>query len=122
MTTDTRPLIPGYLRAHLLMTDYELAYMKDDLERFAEKAGYRLGRVFVERVDSVPAVFGALLELLEQDRPEAVVIPSAVHLAPLGIRAEQLHYLEAATGVRVLVVNSPLATAGGAGVAPAATP
>lgn len=106
MTTDSRAVVPGYLRAHLLMTETELADIKDDLARFADKYGYELGRVFVERIDRVPAAFGALLELLDRDKPAAMVIPSALHFAPLGLPPQLMHHLEATTGVRVLMANS----------------
>jgi hypothetical protein len=105
--TQAPPVIPGYVRAHLLMTKTELADIKDELGRFAENLGYSLGRVFVERIDQVPAAFAALLEVIEQDRPEAVVVPSALHLAVLGLPPKIMYYLHAVTGTRVLLVNAP---------------
>jgi len=82
--SETR-VIPGYVRAHLLMTEHELADTKDRLAHFAESEGYTLGTVYVERIDRAPAAFGALIEAVERDQPEAIVIPCALHLAVLGL-------------------------------------
>ena len=103
----TRPdaPIPGYLRAHLLLTEEELADARGRLAQFAESEGYRLGTVYVERIDHAPAAFGALIQSLEHDRPEAIVIPNVLHLAGLGIPPQLIHYLQSVTGVRVLVAH-----------------
>lgn len=106
-TGDPRPIVPGYLRAHLLMTENELADITKTLQRFADREGYALGRVFIEHIDRTPAAFGALFDELQRDRPEALVIPSMLHLAPLGLPPKLMHHLQATTGVRVLVANAP---------------
>jgi hypothetical protein len=103
----TRPAapIPGYLRAHLLVTEEELDDAKGRLAHFAESEGYTLGTVYVERVDLAPAAFGALIQSLEHDGPEAIVIPNVLHLAGLGIPPQLIHYLQSVTGVQVLVAH-----------------
>jgi hypothetical protein len=102
-----RPLMLGYVRAHLLMTERELSVLKQELARFAQQEGYALGTVYVERIDRIPAALGALLEAVERERPAALVVPSVLHLAPLGLPPKVMHFLEATTGVRVLVAKVP---------------
>lgn len=102
----TRPLVLGYIRAHLLMTERELSASTQDLALFAHNEGYTLGTVYVERIDRIPAAFGSLLGAIERDQPAALVVPSVLHLVPLGPPPQLMHHLEATTGVRILVANS----------------
>jgi len=102
----TRPLAHAYLRAHLLMTETELADVKDRLERFARVEGYCLDRVFVERVDLMPAAYHALVDALEADDVAAVLVPTWQHLAVLGPPAVLRDHLQRTTGVRVVIAFS----------------
>jgi hypothetical protein len=61
----TRPLAHAYVRAHMMMTDTELADVKERLQHFAHREGYSIGTVFIERPDQVPAAFHALVEALD---------------------------------------------------------
>lgn len=106
MTVATRPLMFGYLRAHLLMTQTELADTKDRLAYVAHTEGYALGTVFIEHLPTVPAAFAALIEAVDQHGAEAIVVPSPMHLAVLGRPPLMTNYLQNVTGVRVLVANS----------------
>jgi hypothetical protein len=87
------------------MTEEELDDAKGRLAHFAESEGYTLGTVYVERVDLAPAAFGALIQSLEHDGPEAIVIPNVLHLAGLGIPPQLIRYLQSVTGVQVLVAH-----------------
>ena len=107
MSADDIPVVLGYLHAHLLMTENELANVTEDLGRCVEKAGYTLGRVFVEGLGEVAAAFTALMQLVNEQRPPAIVIPSVLHLAPLGLPPQLVHHLEVVMGVRILIANAP---------------
>lgn len=89
------------------MTEDELTGTTEDLRRCVEKAGYALGRVFVESLGEVAAAFTALIELVNEQRPPAIVIPSVLHLAPLGLPPQLVHHLEVVTGMRILIANAP---------------
>lgn len=103
--TDTRPLVLGYLRAHLLMTDTELDDVKERLHAYAARDGYTLGTVFVEHIDTLPAAFVAMVQAIERDEAKAIIVPNALHLAPLGLPPKVAHYLAATTGAQVLMAN-----------------
>jgi hypothetical protein len=97
-----RPLLLGYVRAHLLMTESELGDVKQDLADFAAREGYTLGRVYVERIDRAPAAFQTLVDDVRRQEVKAVVVPGLHHLAVLGVPTALKDHLEYYTGVRVL--------------------
>lgn len=100
---NSRPLAVAYLRAHLLTTEDELADAKRDLAAFAEREGYTLGQVHVERLDHAPAAFEALVAEVMREQVIAVIVPGTHHLAALGSPPSAIRYhLERTTGVRVL--------------------
>ncbi len=100
-----RPLAHAYLRAHLLMTETELADAKERLERFAAVEGYTLGTLFVERVDLIPAAYHALVDAIEAGGVAAVLVPTWQHLAVLGPPAVLRDHLQRTTGVRVVIAS-----------------
>jgi hypothetical protein len=106
MTDATRPLLLGYIRVHLLMTDNELSDTIERLGYFARCEGYALGTVFTEQVHSVPAAFAALVEAVDRDGAQAIVVPSMQHLAVLGRPPLLSDYLQRVTGVRVLAADA----------------
>ncbi len=102
----TKPLLLGYVRMHLLMTDNELADAKERLAYFAAVEGFSLGTVYVEQVDTAPAAFEALVESVNRYGVTAVVIPSMLHFAVLSSPAAIKDHFEKATGARVLVAST----------------
>lgn len=73
--TDSRPTLLGYIRADALTTDREVAQATSQLAAFADRVGYALATVFVERTDRVPAAFEALMTEAARLRASAVVMP-----------------------------------------------
>ncbi len=105
MTDSTRPLLLGYMRAHILMTADEIAAAADTLAAFASTEGFVLGTVYVEHARSAPAAFHALLDEIRRDNDVwAVAVPTPHHLAVGGRQAMQRH-LEHHGSVHVLVVQ-----------------
>ncbi len=107
MTNYTKPLLLGYLRMHLLMTDDELADVKERLERFADLEGFTLGTVYVEQLETSPAAFEALVEAVDRYEATAVALPSMLHFALLSAPAAIKDRFEHATGARVLIATTP---------------
>jgi hypothetical protein len=70
-----RPVLLGYVRADALTTERELAQSASDLAAFADREGYALGTVFVERTDRVPAAFEALMSEAARVGASAVLMP-----------------------------------------------
>lgn len=102
-----QPLALGYVRAHLLMTETELADARSELAHYAEREGYTLGMIFVEQPDTVPAAFRALVDRIRREEPQAILTPNALHLAVLGLPPRIMHLIYATTGVPVLLANLP---------------
>lgn len=73
--TNIRPLVLGYIRADALTTDQEVAQCTAALAGFADREGYVLSTVFVERTDKVPAAFEALMTEAARVGAQAVVMP-----------------------------------------------
>ncbi|MFC5260931.1 hypothetical protein ACFPJ1_02320 [Kribbella qitaiheensis] len=99
----TRPLLLGYIRRHLLMTDAELDDAEERLGLFAEIEGFTLGSVYVEHLETIPAAFEALVEAVNRYEVTAVVVPSMLHFALLSAPAAIKDRFEHITGARVLV-------------------
>ncbi len=98
-----RPLAHAYIRAHLLMTENELADVKERLAYYCHTEGLTLGKVFVERIDLAPAAYHALVDALEHDDAHAVLVPSLHHLAVLGPPTVLRDHLQRVTGLNVVV-------------------
>jgi hypothetical protein len=88
MDPHPRPLLLGYIRSHFLTTADEIAEAKVDLAAFAMAEGFALGTIYLERPETAPAAFQALVDEVRCDNDVwAVVVPTAHHLTDGGIRA-----------------------------------
>jgi hypothetical protein len=72
---------------------------------FAEREGYQLGRVYTEKVETVPEAFGALVQAVLEDKAAAVAVPSLHHFAVLGNPVALRDELQRVTGVPVLIAG-----------------
>jgi hypothetical protein len=101
----TRPLLLGYIRRHLLVTDAELDDARERLGLFAEAEGFTLGTVYIEHLETTPAGFEALVEAVSRYEVTAVVVPSMLHFALLSAPAAIKDRFEHITGARVLAAQ-----------------
>lgn len=101
----TRPLLLGYILKHLLMTDGELADIKDQLGQFAQVEGFAMGTIYTEETETTPAAFEALIAAVNRYEVTTVVIPSRLHFAALAITHDVRDTFERATGARVVIAN-----------------
>jgi len=102
-----KPLVLGYVRQHLLMTEDELDDVTSRLAYFASVEGFTTGTVFVEQCESTPAAFEALVQAICRHQATAVVLPSMLHFAVLGPPLAVRLTFERATGAQVLIATSP---------------
>lgn len=102
----TRPLLLGYILKHLLMTDGELADLKDQLEQFAEVEGFAMGTIYIEETETTPAAFEALIAAVNRYEVTTVVIPSRLHFAALAVTYDVKDTFERATSARVIIASS----------------
>lgn len=105
-TDYTRPLLLGYILKHLLMTDGELADLKDQLEEFAKVEGFAMGTIYTEETDTTPAAFEALIEAVNRYDVTTVVIPSRLHFDALAVTHDVRNTFERATGARVVIASN----------------
>src|SRR5436309_1467456 len=104
---DTKPLMLGYLRRELLVTDGQVEAVQRELARFAQDRGFCMGFTYVEQRGTWPAAFEALVEAVNRYVVTAVVLPSLLHFAALGAPTVIRDSLERATRARILVAQSP---------------
>lgn len=98
------PVVIGYIRQHLLMTQTEVRYAKEQLAYFADEQSLMLGEVYVEEIETWPAAFEALIEDAMRDDVGGVLLPSMLHFAVLGTSAKVKKHFEYLTGARVYAV------------------
>jgi hypothetical protein len=100
----TKPLLLGYLRRDLLVVDSQATELERRMADFAQVEGFAMGHTYVEKPDSWPSAFEALIESVNRYEVTAVVLPSLLHFA---MRDSPLHIketFERVTGARVLVL------------------
>ncbi len=103
----TKPLLLGYVRRDLLVTDGQVSQLEQAMTKFALASGYSMGFTYVEKPGTWPAAFGALVESVNQYDVTAVVLPSILHFMVLDASHDMKDIFERATGVRVMVLDSP---------------
>jgi len=80
--------------------------LRDELAASAEREGYTLGEVFIERDTGGSSAFAALIDALTQSKTPAVVVPDMCHFAHLlGLRVAMKDHLERETGARVVIIG-----------------
>jgi len=79
-----RPLALGYIREVSPLSEAEVAEATQDLAEFAEREGYALGTVYVERLEQTPAAFEALVASAIREEAVAVVVPGPHQIALIG--------------------------------------
>lgn len=102
----TRPLLLGYLRRDLLVTDSQVEELKWDMAAHAEAENFTMGHIYVEQPDSWLAAFEALAESINRYEVTAVVLPSLLHLTGIGMPTDIRDSFERSTGARLLVLTS----------------
>ena len=97
MSDRIRPLVLGYIREEVLRGE-RLASAQTRLEQFAHTEGFTLGTVFVERRQTAPWAFDALLEEIHRrDEAWAVVVPDIGHFDEAHHRAMSARQLDYAS-------------------------
>jgi hypothetical protein len=103
--TDESQLVHGYYREHLFMSAREKADIRARFSTYTAQKGYQLGKIFEEKVESVPAAFGELVEAVISDRAAAVVVPNLAHFAVLGNPIRVRDELRSVLQLAVLVTD-----------------
>ncbi|GAB3823084.1 hypothetical protein [Kribbella italica] len=99
----TRPLMLGYARRDLYITDDQVETMKEELRQFAQLEGFTRGTVYVEEADSAPAAYEALVASVNRYEVTAIVLPCLRHLGLLGDTQQVKRRFEQETGARIIL-------------------
>lgn len=94
------------------MTPTEHANLIARLVAAAELEGFVLGKVFTERVETVPEAFSALVRAVLDDEATGIVVPNLHHLSAVGSPAAVRAELQRAVGTPVLIADRILGAAG----------
>ncbi|MEV0284366.1 hypothetical protein AB0H36_09645 [Kribbella sp. NPDC050820] len=100
------PVLHGYFREHLLMTAAEKAEIRAGFAAFAKKNDYRLGKIFMERVETAPDALSALVTAALDDKAAAIAVPSLAHFSVFGHPIAIQKQLEAALHTPVLCTRT----------------
>ncbi|MGC4944363.1 hypothetical protein [Kribbella sp. DT2] len=99
------PLGLGYLQMGLLPAA-ELAETKSNMKGSAFAEGFVIGAIYMERAETSPAAFEALIDAINRYEVKAVVIPNLLHLAELAATNNIKEAFKRATGARLIMVGS----------------
>lgn len=100
-----RPVVLGYLRTPDGATDDVLAWLQRELADYAEREGFCLAAVFVERTGAGSAALTAVMDALKRREAQAVLLPALEHLSPSPASRQALrHLIERETGAQVLIM------------------
>jgi hypothetical protein len=101
-----RPLILGYLHFPHAVTDRRVAHVSREMAAYAEREGFTLAEVYVDRPHSNGAGFAALVDALAREEAAHVLVPALRHLAHTAALQRAIRVaLEHRTGAQVLVMH-----------------
>lgn len=80
MSTHTRPVLLGYIRADVLRNGTKVPDVEAQLEAFADREGCSLGTVYVHRGEAVGAFQALLAQVTRDEAAVGVVVPDLRHL------------------------------------------
>ena len=100
----------GYMRLPPDISEQAERRLRAELAAGAEREGYTLGEVFIERDVGGSSAFAALIDALTQSETPVVLVPDMCHFAHLpGLRTAMKDHLERETGARVVIITETAA-------------
>ncbi|MFC0624265.1 recombinase family protein [Kribbella deserti] len=99
-----KPIALGYVRTNPLTTRGEITAAKEHLAAYAVKEDLTLDRVYVDRPESQPEAYHALIEALQRRGIRLVLVPSLAHLGGHGSPLKT--HLEHYTHARILITQT----------------
>lgn len=102
-----RPLLLGYARRDLYLSDRHVDDLERELGAFAQLEGFAMGSVYLESPDTAPAAFEALVTSVNRYEVTAVVLPDLRHLALVGDPEAAKRQFERVTGARLILHDRP---------------
>jgi len=101
-----RPLIYGYLRVWTDTSDEDAARTERKLINYAEREGFTVAEIFVERPYLPVTAFDGLIQAIARTGTKDIVVPDLSHFCPyhrLGSSMKAI--LEHVAGARVWVIR-----------------
>jgi hypothetical protein len=103
VTDYIRPLLLGYARRDLYLSDRHVTAVKRGFGAFAQLEGFAMGSVYLEEPDTAPAAFEALVASVNRYEITTVVLPEWRHLALVGDPEAVRRQFERVTGARFVL-------------------
>jgi hypothetical protein len=102
-----RPSIYGYMRLAVSSdSPDESERIRVELGAFADREGFALDEVFIERLGATDSAFDVLIERLKTSETRNVLVPSLWHFARLpGLQEAMQQHIQRETGARIWVVQ-----------------
>ena len=101
-----RPLIYGYLRVWTDTTAQDAARTQRELTDYAEREGFTVAEIFVERPYLPVPAFSGLIQAIARTETKDIVIPDLSHFCPFhDLGAAMKAILEHVAGARVWVIR-----------------
>ncbi|MDN3263287.1 hypothetical protein QWJ26_26455 [Streptomyces sp. CSDS2] len=102
-----RPVMFGYMRLAASGEDGdESEVIKRELSAHADREGFTLQRVFIERLHADESALFTLTEAIKASGVKHVIVPSLWHFARLpGLQAAMREHIEQELGARLWIVQ-----------------
>ena len=101
-----RPLIYGYLRVWTDTTEQDAARVEAELIGYAQREGFTVAEVFVERPYLPVPAFSGLIQAIAHTKTKDIVIPDLTHFCSFhGLGETMKAILEHIAGARVWVIE-----------------
>jgi hypothetical protein len=103
VTDYTCPMLLGYARRDLYLSDRHVTAVKRGFGTFARLEGFAMGSVYLEEPDTAPAAFEALVASVNRYEVTTVVLPEWRHLALVGDPDAVRRQFERVAGARFVL-------------------
>jgi len=101
-----KPLIYGYLRVWSDTSDQDAARIERELTDYAEREGFMVAEIFIERPYLPVPAFTGLIHAIGSTETKDIVIPDLSHFCPFhGLGEAMKAILEHVAGARVWVIR-----------------
>lgn len=102
-----RPLLFGYVCFGERSSDRNIDLTRKEMLSFANREGFTMADVFVERHSAGTSAFASLVDALQSTEDRNVLVPTLAHFAVLpGLQRAMKRLLEREVQARVMVIHA----------------
>jgi len=101
-----KPLIYGYLRVWTDTTEQDAARTQRELTTYAEREGFTVAEIFIERPNLPVPAFTGLIQAIARTETKDIVVPDLSHFCPYHELGETMKaIIEHVAGARVWTIR-----------------